>query len=117
MKKKTVKLTENDLRKIVRESVRMVVSESVDDDELYNIADKCINIILKTQHAGRNFTSSPNLDSNPEYSNLKQNLLSSMKQYFDSAKELLQFVADITQDEYVKKNASKYLGYEFTPNW
>ena len=52
---KKIKLTERDLKRIIKESVRRALLKEDDDYTIQYAVDKCANIIASTQCAGRNF--------------------------------------------------------------
>ena len=120
MNKKVVKITESDLNNLIENSVLKVLKESVEEDSSISQAiDKCINIIIKTECAGRgfDFRGRAMVDSDPKYNELKEELIGSMEAYFNSAKNLLSYLASVTSNDYIRNNAQKYLNKQYTPTW
>lgn len=115
--KKMKNYKNNRLEKIVAESIRKVLNESSDESVSLAI-DKCINIILKTENASRGFDfKGSELEQDPNFKELKERLIFAMKSYFESAKEMLSYLAEVSTDEYSRSNASKYLQREFKSGW
>ena len=89
------------------------------DSSISQAIDKCINIIIKTECAGRvfDFGQKASMDNDEKYLQLKQELLKSMESYFNSAKVLLRYLCQICPDDYTKQKGMKYLEKNFTPTW
>ena len=82
--------------------------------------DKCINIIIKTECAGRGFDlrgHAQELEADPKYSELKEEVIASMEGYFNATKQLLSYLCSISTSDYNKQQGMKYLEKTFKPTW
>lgn len=114
---KKIRLTEQDLKRIIKESVRRALLKEDDDYTIQYAVDKCANIIASTQCAGRNFDfkGKSTLDGDEKYNQLKEQLISAMEAYFNAAKEMMSFLADTYGNDHIREKASRFLSKEFSP--
>ena len=114
-------ITSTELKSLIKESVHRILMEMNGefDSSISQAIDECINIIIKTECAGRGFDFGNNasIDNDEKYLQLKQELLESMESYFNSAKVLLNYLSQICTDDYTKQKCMKYLEKNFTPTW
>lgn len=124
--KQTIRLTEQDLRQIVSESVKKYLKEDYDNNPLFSVysdmIDACGNIIFNTETKGRRFTDNAikGLVEDSQFMELKQELMENMERYFNSAKMLLGYITKRCQaegEEYLAEKAQRWLSKEFTPQW
>lgn len=115
---KKIKLTEQDLRRIISESVRKALLKEEEEDYTIQYAvDKCANLINATQYAGRNFNfnGKSTLDGDEEYNQLKEQVITKMEEYFNALKEMMSFLAETYGNDYIREKVSKFLSKEFSP--
>lgn len=114
-------ITSTKLKSLIKESVHQILMEMNGefDSGISQAADKCINIIIQTECAGRgfDFRNRASMDNDEKYLQLKQEVIESMESYFNSAKMLLSYLCQICPDDYTRQKGMKYLERDFKPTW
>lgn len=118
-----LRLTEQQLHTLIKESVAQCLTEMASENSEINIQramDACISIIIKTECAGRAFDfkgHAQELEIDPKYSELKEEVIASMEGYFNATKQLLSYLCTLSTNNYNKQQGITYLEKTFKPTW
>ena len=118
-----IRLTEQQYKSLIKESVKQYINETEGNDlgmAIQTIMDNCMDIIFRTQNSPVSFNRQREreyLETSQEYVELKNELIKSLENTFNAAKELLAYMAKISNNEYNKKKAMKYLQEPFIKKW
>lgn len=130
---KTIKLNEEDIRKMVSETVKQITEDTERTDSgVRQVLDACGQIIYDTEKRGRRFAlpmrwmdATPErtkhesvLNNDEEYLQMREELLGNMEAYFNTAKSIIYYLYSSGYlSEYDMGNARRFLDAQFTPNW
>ena len=118
-----IRLTEQQFKSLIKESVKQYINETEANDlgmAIQTIMDNCMDIIFRTQNSPVSFNRQREreyLETSKEYVELKNELIKSLENTFNGVKELLAYMAKISNNEYNKKKAMKYLQEPFIKKW
>lgn len=121
-----MRINEKQINKAVTESLKKVIKEGYDDNPLYGnyseVIEACGNIIFQNATKGRRFCASEigELKNDPQFMELKQELMENMEGYFYATRQLLSYVTNKCRENgetFLVEKAERWLNTPFTPKW